>query len=102
MMRQLALLLWVLWLSGCNVLQGTPEPPPPVTDKPQEIRRNQTDGLTRKSTVSVQVQGAPSDAETQIRAKAVAAKADYYVILMIDETVLTGQWYSQAILYRQR
>lgn len=52
-------------------------------------------------TVSVQVPGAPSDAEAQIRAKAVAAKADYYVILMIDETILTGQWYSQAILYRR-
>ena len=100
-MRRLALILWVLLLSGCNVLQGTSTPPPPVTDTPQEIRRNQTDGLTRMGTVSVQVVGAPSDAEAQIRAKAVAAKADYYVILMVDETILTGQWYSQAILYRR-
>lgn len=100
-MRRLTLLLWVLLLSGCSVLQGTPTSPPPVTDTPQEIRRNQTDGLTRIGTVSVQIQGAPSDAEAQIRAKAVAARADYYVILMIDETILTGQWYSQAILYRR-
>ena len=100
-MRRLAPLLWVLLLSGCSVLQGTPIPPPPVTDTPQEIRRNQTDGLTRMGTVSVQVIGAPSDAEAQIRAKAVAARADYYVILLIDETILTGQWYSQAILYRR-
>ena len=100
-MRRLAPLLWVMLLSGCSVLQSTPTPPPPVTDTPQEIRRHQTDGLTRMGTVSVQVFGAPSDAEAQIRAKAVAARADYYVILMIDETILTGQWYSQAILYRR-
>lgn len=100
-MRRLAPLLWVLLLSGCSVLQGTPTPPPPVSDTPQEIRRDQTGGLTRIGTVSVQMPGAPSDIEAQIRAKAVAAGADYYVILMIDETILTGQWYSQAILYRQ-
>ncbi|MGT4181895.1 DUF1471 domain-containing protein, partial [Salmonella enterica] len=47
------------------------------------------------------VRGSPDDAIDEIRAKAVAAKADYYVILMVDETVVTGQWYSQAILYRQ-
>lgn len=100
-MRRFALLLWVLLLSGCSVLQGTPESPPPLTDKPQEIRRNQTVGLQRMGTVSVMVQGAPSDVEAQIRAKALAAKADYYVILLIDETIMTGQWYSQAILYRR-
>jgi len=100
-MRRLAPLLWVWLLSGCSVLQGTPTSPPPVKDTPQEIRRNQTDGLTRIGIVSVQTIGAPSNAEAQIRAKAIAAKADYYVILMIDETILTGQWYSQAILYRR-
>lgn len=100
-MRRFALLLWVLLLSGCSVLQGTPTPPPPATNTPQEIRHNQTDGLMRIGTVSVQVQGAPSDAEAQIRAKAIAARADYYVILMTDEIILTGQWYSQAILYRR-
>ncbi|MGT3087295.1 biofilm peroxide resistance protein BsmA, partial [Salmonella enterica] len=29
------------------------------------------------------------------------AKADYYVVLLVDETIVTGQWYSQAILYRK-
>lgn len=52
-------------------------------------------------TVSALVRGSPDDAIDEIRAKAAAAKADYYVILMVDETVVTGQWYSQAILYRQ-
>ena len=43
-MRRLTALLLVSLLSGCSVLQGTPEPAPPVTDHPLEIRRNQTDG----------------------------------------------------------
>ena len=100
-MRRFAALLLMLLLSGCSVLQGTPQPAPPVADHPQEIRRNQTEGLQRMCTVSALVRGSPDDAEEAIKAQAVAAKADYYVIIMIDETIITGQWYSQAILYRQ-
>ncbi len=85
-----ASLLLVLMLSACSALQGTPQPAPPVTDHPQEIRRDQTQGLQRIGSVS-----------TMVRAKAVAAKADYYVVVMVDETIVTGQWYSQAILYRK-
>ncbi|EAP4498718.1 biofilm peroxide resistance protein BsmA [Salmonella enterica] len=100
-MRRFASLIAALLLSACSVLQGTPQPAPPVADHPQEIRRDQTQGLQRMGTVSALVRGSPDDAIDEIRAKAVAAKADYYVILMFDETVVTGQWYSQAILYRQ-
>ncbi|EEW9190066.1 biofilm peroxide resistance protein BsmA [Salmonella enterica] len=100
-MRRFASLIAALLLSACSVLQGTPQPAPPVADHPQEIRRNQTQGLPRMGTVSALVRGSPDDAIDEIRAKAAAAKADYYVILMVDETVVTGQWYSQAILYRQ-
>lgn len=104
-MRRFASLIAALLLSACSVLQGTPQPAPqpapPVADHPQEIRRDQTQGLQRMGTVSALVRGSPDDAIDEIRAKAVAAKADYYVILMVDETVVTGQWYSQAILYRQ-
>lgn len=100
-MRRFASLIAALLLSACSVLQGTPQPAPPVADHPQEIRRNQTQGLQRMETVSALVRGSPDDAIDEIRAKAAAAKADYYVILMVDETVVTGQWYSQAILYRQ-
>ncbi|KAA0389683.1 biofilm peroxide resistance protein BsmA [Salmonella enterica] len=100
-MRRFASLIAALLLSACSVLQGTPQPAPPVADHPQEIRRDQTQGLQRMGTVSALVRGSPDDAIHEIRAKAVAAKADYYVILMVDETVVTGQWYSQAILYRQ-
>lgn len=100
-MRRFASLIAALLLSACSVLQGTPQPAPPVADHPQEIRRDQTQGLQRMGTVSALVRGSPDDAIAEIRAKAAAAKADYYVILMVDETVVTGQWYSQAILYRQ-
>ena len=91
-----ASLLLVLMLSACSALQGTPQPAPPVTDHPQEIRRDQTQGLQRIGSVSTMVRGSPDDALAEI-----AAKADYYVVVMVDETIVTGQWYSQAILYRK-
>ena len=94
-------LLLVLMLSACSSLQGTPQPAPPVTNHPQEILRDQTQGLQRIGSVSTMVRGSPDDALAEIRAKAVAAKADYYVVVMVDETIVTGQWYSQAILYRK-
>ena len=100
-MRRFAALLLMLVLGGCSALEGTPQPAPPVADHPQEIRRNQTEGLQRMGTISALVRGSPDDAESAIKAQAVAAKADYYVIIMIDETIITGQWYSQAILYRK-
>ena len=88
-----ASLLLVLMLSACSALQGTPQPAPPV--------RDQTQGLQRIGSVSTMVRGSPDDALAEIKAKAVAAKADYYVVVMVDETIVTGQWYSQAILYRK-
>ncbi|MGU7800675.1 biofilm peroxide resistance protein BsmA, partial [Escherichia coli] len=74
---------------------------PPASDHPQEIRRNQTEGLQKIGTVSVLMYGSPMDVETALKAKAEAAKADYYVIVMIDDTMVPGQWYSQAILYHK-
>ncbi|MEB6379599.1 biofilm peroxide resistance protein BsmA [Leclercia adecarboxylata] len=100
-MRRVAALTLMLLLAGCSALQGTPQPAPPVADHPQEIRRNQTEGLQRMGTVTALERGSPDDVEDAIKAKAVAAKADYYVIVLIDETIVTGQWYSQAILYRK-
>ncbi len=52
-------------------------------------------------TVSVLERGSPDDSERALRAKAVAAQADYYQILLIDETVVPGQWYGQAILFKK-
>lgn len=88
-------------LTGCSLLQGTPQPPPPATDTPQEIARNQTNGLQRLGSVSAMVRGSPSDGEAAIKAKATAAKADYYHIILNDEAVTPGIWYIQAQLFRQ-
>ena len=93
-MRRFSPWLLAIVLSGCSALQGTPEAPPPATDHPQEIQRYQTAGLHKMATVSVLMYGSPMDVEE-------AAKADYYVIIMIDDTMVPGQWYSQAILYRR-
>lgn len=92
-------MLLALLLSGCSVLEGTPQTPPALTDYPQEISRNQTTGLQRMGTVSVMMRGAPMDVEAAIKAKATAQKADYYVIIMIDDMITPGFWHSQAILY---
>ena len=101
-MRRFAPWLLAIAFPGCSALQGTPEaPPPPATDHPQEIQRNQTRGLQKMGTVSVLMSGSPMDVEAVLTVKAEAAKADYYVIIMIDDTMVPGQWYSQAILYRQ-
>lgn len=100
-MRRLVPLMLVMLLTGCSVLEGKPQPAPLVADHPQEIRRNQTQGLQRMGTVTSMVRGSPDDAIDEVKAKAAAAKADYYVIVMVDETIVTGQWYSQAILYRK-
>ncbi|POP41038.1 biofilm peroxide resistance protein BsmA [Superficieibacter electus] len=101
LLRRIAPLILTMLLSGCSVLEGTPKAPPPLTTPPQEIQRNQTLGLQRTGTVSAMIYGSPMDVEAAIKAKAAAAKADYYVIVMIDDTVFPGQWYSQAILYRK-
>lgn len=90
-----------LLLSACSLLQSSPQPAPPVSQVPQEIQRNQTQGLQRTGTVSALTRGAPSDSEAAIKAKAATADANYYVIVLNDETPFSGQWYAQAILYRQ-
>ncbi|WP_227699445.1 MULTISPECIES: biofilm peroxide resistance protein BsmA [unclassified Raoultella] len=100
-MRRLTPWFLAIALSGCSALQGTPEAPPPATDHPQEIHRNQTTGLQKMWTVSVLMYGSPMDVEAALKTKAETAKADYYVIIMIDDTMVPGQWYSQAILYRK-
>ena len=99
MMRAFGAIVLALLLSSCSLLEGKPQPAPPVSDKPQEIRRNQTQSLQEMGAISVTVLGSPMDVEAAIKAKATEAKADYYVILMIDDTVIPGRWYSRALLY---
>ncbi|MBU4681583.1 biofilm peroxide resistance protein BsmA [Cedecea davisae] len=100
-MLRLSVLITAALLSACSVLQGSPQPAPPLRDYPQEVQRPQTAELTKIGTVSAVVRGSPMDSEAIIKKKAAAAKADYYLIIMNDETVIPGQWYTQAILYRK-
>lgn len=100
-MRKLVPLLLTLMLSACSALEGTPKPAPPVTGQPQEIQRNQTQGLVKIGTITAVERGSPDDTLRVLRAKAAAAKADYYQVLVNDETVMPGEWYGQAILFRK-
>ncbi|WP_233148897.1 biofilm peroxide resistance protein BsmA [Shimwellia pseudoproteus] len=101
MKRWVPMAVAVILTTGCSVLQVTPTPPPPVASYPQEIQRAQTSGLQRLGSVSAMVRGSPMDGEAAIKAKAARAGADYYMIIMNDDTTLPGQWYIQAILYRR-
>jgi len=100
LMRFTAISLLMFLLSACSLMHTTPVAPPPPTDKAQEITRAQTSTLTKISTISAQVRGSPMDVEAAIAAKANAAGAHYYMIIFNSETVIPGQWYSQAILYK--
>lgn len=99
-MRALLPLLFALLISGCAALEGKPQPAPPAKETPQEISRNQTQGLREIRAVNVTVMGSPMDVETALKAKASEAKADYYVIIMMDDSVFPGRWYGRALLYR--
>ena len=99
--RWLLPLLFAALLSGCAALEGKPQHAPPVSGSPQEIQRNQTQDLQQSGAVSVMTLGSPMDVEAEIKAKAAAAKADYYVIQMMDDTIIPGRWYARALLYRQ-
>ncbi|MBH3108627.1 biofilm peroxide resistance protein BsmA [Serratia ureilytica] len=98
--RTLITLTLAAQLSACGIMTTTPKPPPPPTAQAQEIVRARTAELVKMGTVTAVVRGSPMDVEAEIQRKATAAGARYYVIIMNSETVVPGQWYSQAILYR--
>ncbi|MDV5142233.1 biofilm peroxide resistance protein BsmA [Chimaeribacter arupi] len=87
-------------LSGCSTFHDTPKPPPPATAAAQEVTRAQVDSLQKMGTISVTERGSPMDAARALQKKADASGARYYLVLMNDETIIPGTWYSQAILYR--
>jgi len=100
LVRTLMPLTLAAQLSACGIMTPTPNPPPPPTAQAQEIVRAQTAALAKMGTITAVVRGSPMDVEAEIQRKATAAGARYYVIIMNSETVVPGQWYSQAILYR--
>ncbi|MBW1215986.1 MULTISPECIES: biofilm peroxide resistance protein BsmA [Pantoea] len=98
-MRYALLLTLSLFLSGCSLFQDTPKAPPAPTGEAQSITRAQSYGLPKLGTISASVRGSPDDAERAIAARANQAGAVYYQILMVDETITPGIWYTTAILY---
>ncbi|MDT3252391.1 biofilm peroxide resistance protein BsmA [Serratia sp. root2] len=98
--RLLLPLTLAVLLSACGIMTTTPKAPPPPTGQAQEITRAQTSELVKIGTTSALVYGSPMDVEAEINRKANASGARYYMIIMNSETVVPGQWYSQAILYR--
>lgn len=95
----LALLLPLL-LSACSVMEGNPFPPPPIAGHAQELRRDQTEGLSKMWNITASVYGSPMNVQEVIQQRADAAGARYYYIVMLQETSVPGQWYSVATLYR--
>ncbi len=100
-MRRLTPWFLAIALSGCSACRGRQKRhhPQPTIRKRFTVTRRQ--GYKKMGTVSVLMYGSPMDVEAALKAKAETAKADYYVIIMIDDTMVPGQWYSQAILYRK-
>lgn len=99
--RIISALLLGLSLTACSVMEGTPEAPPvPTAGHAQEIKRTQTGSLTRMGTISVTVYGSPMNVAEMVQKRADASGANYYYIVMMDETVMPGRWYAQAILYK--
>lgn len=97
--RLLALMLSTL-LSACGIMPTTSKAPPPLTGQAQEITRAQTAQRVKIGTTSAVVRGSPMDVEAEVQRKADAGGARYYMIIMNSESIVPGQWYSQAILYR--
>lgn len=93
-------ILFTLFLTACGVMNSKPVPPPAPSSHAQEIRRDQTNTLTRMRTISAQVYGSPMNAQEVLQKQADEAGATYYYVIMVDETGVPGQWYAQAILYK--
>lgn len=98
-MRLMTALLTALLLSSCTLLNSAPQPAPAPAAKTQEISRAQAGGLTRLGTISASVRGSPDDVQRALAAKANAAGASYYQILLVNETTIPGMWYGSAILF---
>lgn len=56
-------------------------------------------GLQKMVMVSVLMYGLLMDVEVVLKVKVEVVKVDYYVIIMIDDIMVFGQWYLQVIFY---
>lgn len=97
-MRLLALLLSLL-LTGCSLLNPSPQPRPALKPYAQEITPGMALDLCRLRSIQVTVNGSPDDAQRAIAAQANQAGVRWYRIIMISETAIPGRWYSEALFY---
>ncbi|MDA5536928.1 biofilm peroxide resistance protein BsmA [Yersinia mollaretii] len=96
----MSVLLLTLGLSACSAFHVTPVPPPAVQPYAQEITRAQSLNLQKVGTVSAQVFGSPMDVEAEIKRRANASGAPYYLIIMMSDGIYPGSWYANALLYK--
>ncbi|PEH53955.1 biofilm peroxide resistance protein BsmA [Yersinia kristensenii] len=98
--RAMVFLLITLVLSACSAFHVTPVPPPVAQPYAQEITRAQSLNLQKVGTVSAQVFGSPMDIEAEIKRRATARGAPYYLIIMMSDSIYPGIWYANALLYK--
>ncbi|MCB5307185.1 biofilm peroxide resistance protein BsmA [Yersinia massiliensis] len=94
------LLLMTFGLSACSAFHVTPVSPPAIQPYAQEITRAQSLNLQKIGTVSAQVFGSPMDVEAEIKRRANASGAPYYLIIMMSDSIYPGIWYANALLYQ--
>ncbi|CAK9886160.1 MAG: Lipoprotein BsmA [Candidatus Erwinia impunctatus] len=99
-MRLPGVIIGSLLLTGCTLLNGQPETPPPPASCARLISRAQALTLQPIGSVSAEVRGSPDDAQRLLNRKANQARASYYLIQLIDETAIPGVWYARALLYQ--
>ncbi|CNI66372.1 biofilm peroxide resistance protein BsmA [Yersinia vastinensis] len=100
MKRAMLFLAITLGLSACSAFHVTPVPPPAPQPYAQEITRAQSANLQKMGIISAQVFGSPMDVEAEIKRKANASGAPYYLIIMMSDSVYPGIWYANALLYK--
>ncbi|ATM88431.1 biofilm peroxide resistance protein BsmA [Yersinia enterocolitica] len=98
--RAMLFLLMTFVLSACSAFHVTPVPPPAIQPYAQEITRAQSLNLQKVGTVSAQVFGSPMDVEAEIKRRANASGAPYYLIIMMSDSIYPGIWYANALLYQ--
>ncbi|MDA5544786.1 MULTISPECIES: biofilm peroxide resistance protein BsmA [Yersinia] len=98
--RAMVFLLITLGLSACSAFHVTPAPPPVAQPYAQEITRAQSLNLQKVGSVSAQVFGSPMDIEAEIKRRANASGAPYYLIIMMSDSIYPGIWYANALLYK--
>ncbi|CNG29447.1 biofilm peroxide resistance protein BsmA [Yersinia massiliensis] len=98
--RAMLFLLMTFVLLACSAFHVTPVPPPAIQPYAQEITRAQSLNLQKVGAVSAQVFGSPMDVEAEIKRRANASGAPYYLIIMMSDSIYPGIWYANALLYQ--